>query len=311
MANPQLYLWDFDRSQWDNRPEATTFSVGIYQWISNASGTGLKKSKTIRVLGYVAAPGSVYAKAEDLCHRFNKERVRFDALPAWVHKQYSLPEPSRSPRRGSKKATAKERVTELARDGLGSHLKALGFLRKERIFWRDSAEVCHVIALPMSRWGTKYVSSFDVFLGVFWHDVEKILRNPSVGRMPPPEYRCTFRVDLGWLTPSRLQKSWYVDETTDLKQLGKQVLANLTRYGLPWLDYRSQLKNALDCSRYLRSMGRGRYTTHELLSADGKVVFLTMLGRLREAKAAMKRRQANGTWDASHAKLARRLGIDV
>jgi hypothetical protein len=193
---------------------------------------------------------------------------------------------------------------------LGPYLKAQGFRRRERVFWRDSADLCHVIVLQMNRFGTRRASSFDVFLVVFWHRVEEILRNPSAGRMPPPEYRCTFRVDLGWLTPARLQKSWDVDETTELAQLGNDVLADLTNYGLPWLEYRSSLEKVTECTRYLRPVGKGQYATHESQSADSKVVFLMMLGRRSEARAEMKRWQAIGTWDAESAGLARRLGID-
>ena len=66
MGDRQVYYWDFDKSAWDSRSHARTFSVGVYQWIPKTSGNELKKSGTIRVLGYISDSAAVYAKAADV-----------------------------------------------------------------------------------------------------------------------------------------------------------------------------------------------------------------------------------------------------
>lgn len=44
-----------------------TFSVGIFQWVKNASG-GLKKTSVkIRVRGYTSSPDDVYRLADKFC----------------------------------------------------------------------------------------------------------------------------------------------------------------------------------------------------------------------------------------------------
>src|SRR5262249_43607169 len=150
----------------------------------------------------------------------------------------------------------KDRVTELARNVLGPELNGLRFRRRRRIFWRERSDVCQVVALVMSPWGTRTSSSFDVFLGVYWHDVEKLQRKASSSRkMPPPHYECTFSIDLGWTTPRRLQKSWDINQKTNLANLGHELLSDLLKYGLPWLEYRSTLRHALERHRYLRPEG--------------------------------------------------------
>src|SRR4051794_16758941 len=98
------------------------------------------------------------------------------------------------------KASVKGRVTAMAREIIGPEMKAVGFRRSGRVFWRDAPEVCHVASVEMNRWGSSDDNTFRVALGVFWHGVERILENPSAGKMPPPHYRCTFHTDLGRVT---------------------------------------------------------------------------------------------------------------
>jgi hypothetical protein len=209
----------------------------------------------------------------------------------------------------TREVAVKDRVTELAREVLGPYLSARGFRRNGRTFWRNGADVCQIITLSMSRWGTKATSDFDVFLGVFWHDVEKVLGNPSSERMPPPEYRCTFRIDLGWTTPKRLQRSWKVDLTSDLSKLGNEVMKDVANFGLPWLDYRSNLRHALDAKRYLKPDGDGGYTSHEMLSDDARLVFMLKCGKVEQARKELAARLANGSRASEIRAFAKRLGM--
>lgn len=95
---PKAFEWSFDRRPFDTASDRyTTFSVGIFQWLPKAAGQGFKKSKTIRVLGYVSAPFDVYQKATELCQRLNREKIRWDQPPAWLQSQYSVSRPATEP----------------------------------------------------------------------------------------------------------------------------------------------------------------------------------------------------------------------
>jgi hypothetical protein len=92
------YEWTFEKSDFDHAGDRfSTFSVGVFQWIPKASGKGLKKSKTIRVKGYVADPESAYGRAAELCKTLNTEKVRLENPPDWLQSQYSVPRPQSLP----------------------------------------------------------------------------------------------------------------------------------------------------------------------------------------------------------------------
>jgi hypothetical protein len=206
------------------------------------------------------------------------------------------------------KPSVKDRVTAMARDVLGPEMKSAGFRRSGRTFWRDAADVCHVATIAMSRWGSSDESSFDVQLGVFWHRVEAILDNPSVARMPPPEYRCTFRIDLGRVISMPPKPSWRVTHGTDMDSLGEKVWRALRDYGFTWFEYRSNLKRTLECTRYATPEGDGTYSMQELVLPKAQVVFKVMLGKRRSAVVDLKRFAKNG-YATDALKLARKLRL--
>jgi hypothetical protein len=58
MDRSRPWKWEFERSHWDSKSDANTFSIGIFQWLPKAAAKGLKKSKTLRVSGYTDARGA-------------------------------------------------------------------------------------------------------------------------------------------------------------------------------------------------------------------------------------------------------------
>jgi hypothetical protein len=206
------------------------------------------------------------------------------------------------------KPSVKEHVTGMVRDILSPQLKAVGFRRTGRVFWRDGPDVCHVATVAISRWGSAAESSFDVQLGVFWHRVEELLENPSVGKMPPPEYRCTFRIDLARTISMPPKPSWKVTLASDFAAVGREVLSDLMNYGLEWFEYRSDLARVLEWKRYARPEGNGRYSMQELINADAKVVLKVMLHQKEDAIADLKRFVQNGHAEKALV-LAKRLRI--
>jgi hypothetical protein len=180
-------------------------------------------------------------------------------------------------------------VTRMVRDVLGPEMKAAGFRRRGRTFWRDGPEVCHVATVMMSRWGSSDQSSFDIHLGVFWHAVEEFLKNPSAGKMPPPEYRCTFRIHLGSAISFPHKPSWTVNRTTNFDALGREVWNDLRDYALPWFEYRSDLKRTLEWKRYAQRQPDGNYSVQELIVADAREAFRAILGKTSPATAKLQR----------------------
>lgn len=196
----------------------------------------------------------------------------------------------------------KDQVGKMVVDILGPSMKASGFRRRGRIFWRDGPWVCQVAAIVVDRWGSSVESSFDVRLGVFWHEVESVLENPSVGRMPPPEYRCTFRIGLAALSKKPPGPDWKVTTASDFRAIGVEVLAAMQGHGFGWFSYRSDVKHGLDRKRYLVQAAEGVYSTPEVLLTDAQVVFKVILGKKASAVADLKRSAKNG-----HAKSAMKL----
>ncbi len=206
------------------------------------------------------------------------------------------------------KDPVKDRVTAMVRDVLGPEMKAAGFRRSGRTFWRDGPDVCHVVSVKMNRWGSRQHSTVGVALGVFWHRVEAILENPSTGKVPPPEHRCTFRIDLGRVVAMPPKLEWRVTRGSNLHAIGSDVWRDLRRYGFAWFEYRSDLKRALEWKRYAKPEGNGTYTMQEIVLPTAQVVFKVMRGKRVGAVADLKQFARNG-YAEDALKLARKLRL--
>ena len=157
MNEPVALQWDYDRTPWDSDSAATTFSVGVYQWLPKASGRGLKKSKTIRVKEYVAEPDRVYEKAKELCHRLNTERVNADNPPAWLQKQYLV---SKAPELVIKPLSddlTGNQVRSVRIQVMKQHLLPVGFCRANGgTYVRECGNQIHLIDFQPAVFGHKY-----------------------------------------------------------------------------------------------------------------------------------------------------------
>ena len=49
-----------NKNPWDERNDAITFSIGVFQWLPK-TGEGLEKSKSIPINGYVCEAKKAYA----------------------------------------------------------------------------------------------------------------------------------------------------------------------------------------------------------------------------------------------------------
>ncbi len=229
-AVPQPFRWAYDRSDWEGRVDATTFSVGLYQWLPKAAG-GLKRSTTIRVSGYVARADTVYAKADELCERLNREQVRLDARPAWLQKSYAVPKPPdfEKPRRSTDLTAAEVRA--IRNRVVKPLVLAAGYEQTHAsTFGRRRDEMVSLMHFQTSSWGP----TFTVNLG--WHPtyVPAGRHRPEQMRWTDLEEReCTVRGRLGFFLPTQLDAWWPFG--SDPEALAGTI-AQVTAWALDTLD---------------------------------------------------------------------------
>lgn len=184
MSISNAFQWDYERNPWDNSQAAVTFSVGVFQWVPKASGNGHKKSKSIRIKGFVAESERVYQKAKELIDKLNQEGVMADNPPPWLQKQYSLPEPPAPVTEGA--------INEVTRNRRSSHKKALlaefapefkqaGFKKKAATWHRMNKDTIEVFNVQCSQWSETYFFNVGIYLRALG------------SRETPLEYECHIR----------------------------------------------------------------------------------------------------------------------
>lgn len=156
MTEPLAYQWDYERSPLTQESGFTTLSIGVFQWLPKAGGKGLKKSKSIRVAGYMAEPDRVYDKAQELCDLFNKSDVRAENPPAWVQKQYSVSRPFDMVVERTDELTSGQ-VRAIRMQVMKRALAPQGFVTGENgTYVRRRDGQIHLINFQASRYGHKY-----------------------------------------------------------------------------------------------------------------------------------------------------------
>jgi hypothetical protein len=173
MAEPHAYQWDYDRSSWPDNPNGITFSAGVFQWLPKTSGKGLKKSNKIRVNGYVADPDSVYAKAEELCRKFNAEGIKITDPPRWLQKQYSVPKPADLDIERLTDDLTGAQVRSIREQVVKKHLLPEGFIKGQgSTYVREREGQIHLIDFQAGRWSREYTINLGfhyAFLPPFFH----------------------------------------------------------------------------------------------------------------------------------------------
>jgi hypothetical protein len=174
MESSTNYSWDFDRPSAEFLARYQTFSVGIFQWVTKASGKGLKKTGvTSRVLGYTEDPDRVFEKATQICRRLNAKGARAQRRPAWLQKQYSIPRPvGMVVQRRSEDFTAGQ-VRSMRLSVMKEKLIPAGFVvGKDATYVRRADDQIHLINFQ----GSKYGHEFTVNLGFHYAFVAPLFR---------------------------------------------------------------------------------------------------------------------------------------
>ena len=205
MSDPTTFEWAFDRNPWDADTAAATFSTGVYQWLPKASGKGLKKSKTIRVTGYVAEPARVYEKAQELCERLNAEGARAEQPPDWLQKQYSVPRPADVVVERSGNELSGHQVRRIRLKAMKSCLLPHGFCHGAAgTYIRQRERQIHLIDFQPAKFGHEYT----VNLGFHYSFLPAFFRGATIDAREYDLLDCAVRARIGGFQPDR-RDTWY------------------------------------------------------------------------------------------------------
>lgn len=253
MSEPSAFSWSFDRNPWDSRG-ARTFSVGIYQWLPKSSGKGVKKSKTIRVMGYCANPTAVYALAKNLCRRLNSEGVRIDQPPKWLQKQYSLPRPATVPPRYDETRLLGKHARELRRKIEHEILVPGGFAKcPNGTYSRKSGDQIHLINFQ----GSKYGNGYFVNLGFHYAFIPGFSLSNRHELYSPKRFTlldCALRTRLRTSNNQNDLYEYGIDRAVlldTLRQNAKDCLAIFDECSKVWQSPQTFLDNAEDTGGWL------------------------------------------------------------
>jgi hypothetical protein len=204
--------------------------------------------------------------------------------------------------------TVNDRVSRMMREHMVPVLRPMGFRITRKVFWKDDGQQCQVISLRLSDFSSPSNGQLFVELGVYWHEVERLLatlHHHPERRMPPPEYACTFRCDLGYLY-SDVQGLWRVLPNTDYEKLSEELLDKIQRHGLPWLEYRCDSNHVLERCKLTFS----NRTSGTEINGWAQTVFMVQNGRIEDARHLLEDwRGIDEDHDRNIDNLARILGL--
>jgi hypothetical protein len=133
--------------------------------------------------------------------------------------------------------TAQDKFGGLVRDDFAPWLKERGFRRRDVTFRRSVGGNWQIVNFQRNRYSNARRVAFTVNLGVAFG----ILHRDGPGwaaRGWPLEYECDFRDRLGMLVSGR-DRWWSVRPVLPVRSVAKEVVGELERVGLPWLDLHS------------------------------------------------------------------------
>lgn len=221
MGDPTPFEWAFDQNPWDANTAAATFSVGVYQWLPKASAKGLKKSKTIRVTGYVAEPARVYEKAQELCERLNAEGAHAEQPPNWLQKQYSVPRPADVVVQRSSIELQGHQVRRIRLKAMQSCLLPHGFCHAAAgTYIRQCDRQIHLIDFQPAKFGHEYT----VNLGFHYSFLPAFFRGATIEAGEYELLDCAVRARIGGFRPDR-RDQWY-SYGNDPAELGATFVRN-------------------------------------------------------------------------------------
>jgi hypothetical protein len=246
MSVISLYHWDYDHRRPSSEP-FHAFSITIFQWQPKASGKGLKKVNASRVCGYAADPNTMYAKAQEICDRLNREVANVSRRPDWLQKQYSVPRPKWIAADPPKADLDPSVVRSIRKSVMKQLLVPEGFVvAKQATFVRRVDNQIHLIYFQGSKWG----GSYTVNLGFHYAFMKPLFARK---RIPLHDYDlldCALQARIGpFLTGNDKWFEYGTDRKLlceTLEQNARDSLTILARYSKRWANPKYWLKYLRD-----------------------------------------------------------------
>lgn len=135
-----------------------------------------------------------------------------------------------------------KRIDEIVKVRLAPLLKAHGFKKKARNFYRECEDRVELINVQASQFNAGAEGQFTVNVGVYFPAISEITDAPPVKGIPK-EYDCTARERIGFLSSENKDTWWSVDNNVDLNKIGNDLASSVETLCLPWLAKVESLEN--------------------------------------------------------------------
>jgi len=126
-------------------------------------------------------------------------------------------------------------IKAIVQDHLAPFLKARGFRKKGRHFWRVEGDVMDVIDVQNSQFNDAWEAKFTINLGVCWIFLQRVIGGVFAVEPSPPK-SCIFRHRLSPDMEKKADYWWDVRSNSDPANVASELLQLLDRTGFPWLE---------------------------------------------------------------------------
>lgn len=259
---PVAGQWDYERDRSQTPSVGEKFSIGLFQWLSKRRSKGLKKSKSIRIIGYVGDPDAVYQKADELSRRFNEEGVSVENPPPWLQKQYAVRRPAHLVIERTLDELTGAEVRPIRLEVMTNALGPHGFVKHGGMnFVRQQGDQYHVIEYQTGKYGHEYT------LGIGFHytwvpGFPQWTTIPPIGwtMMPSPAdvccFYCALHAHVGEFGPNFTRGQTWFKYGTDRDSFTRTLMENVTEgrrqldvHARRWNDPAYWLSEEVEASR--------------------------------------------------------------
>jgi hypothetical protein len=196
------------------------------------------------------------------------------------------------------------------------------FAARGQVFWYRTEQLCRVVILKRSRWNTRSECEFWLELGIFIPGFFPLLWEKQDPPYPQEDFLAvSLRIDnIPLRPPQRETVSWYLRADDPLpqadSQIEKEILFELEKYLVPFLDRFNNLFDVIDYLKWVRTHGNQWFKWTQILPNDVWLpvylaVLYWMVGEgalcLQELEDASKNEEAGICFLTKVADLKKRL----
>jgi hypothetical protein len=191
-----------------------------------------------------------------------------------------------------------KRIDHVIQTDLAQRLKAAGFRKSGRTFFRTQPDHTRVVNVQANLWNQGQEGSFAINLGIHFPIVTELAGEPAVTGRFPKEYQCNVRERLGALVYGGRDHWWPITAHTDVARLAQTVGTAWSVFGRPWLERTATLQGAFElaCSQQLHFLAANLALALRDREAAGQLLQRAM-SRLPKGRSRFE------TWGRRHGLL--------